>query len=683
MRSRVVATLGSVLLISNSVLAQESIPLPQVSVEARAIEAHKEERTSAEITSKPYRDASEAIESFSGVGHSRIGGHGSDLFIRGLQQNNINITSGGNYHYGGCSSRMDPPTAYLQLGDNDTIELTRGYKTVEYGFGGVAGSVAVTRDYFTERMNGYGVNGKVSAGYESNGNLRFGGASAKGSVLSDGSLMADLSGNWKESDNYESGNGQEVRSAFKDQQYSYGAIWFPSEKSVVVAKLEQTYIRDAKFEGAMMDSPVSDNQAVSIITKMKNLAPAIDDLKFNVFSSKVNHLMDNYTLKSTTPMMFMKSEVESKTDGAKFVAKTSGSPIMYGAEWLRNSRLSENYSGMSIAGMTKSVLPEPTMDNYALFAEAPLAIAERQTVVLGLRGEQVNNSLDGAGNSLGMITAEQLYRNTYSGVGDLEPTDYHLNFVARYEYKTESQAVAFVNLAQNMRSGDAIERYMAANSMTASQKWIGNPGLKPEQHQIVEVGMFKPGSTSWSGSVFYDHINDFIFRDTAKGQSGVTANSGESIYRNIPAELLGAEIQGSHKIESWTLSGSINYVYGENRDKNIPLPQMPPLFGDLSATYGWSSWEFGATARFAADQNRVDMDSSVGSGRDVQKTPGWATLDLNSQYKFKSFLMNFGVKNLFNKDHSMHMNRSDSVTPAEVQVKEPGRSFYLQANMTF
>jgi iron complex outermembrane receptor protein len=333
--------------------------------------------------------------------------------------------------------------------------------------------------------------------------------------------------------------------------------------------------------------------------------------------------------------------------------------------------------------MTKSTLPEPAIDQYAVFAETPWVLDAKNKFVFGLRGEQVDNKLEGASNMLGGVTAAQLYRNTYSGLDSLEPTDYHLNFVARYEYKNEYDIVSFVNLAQNMRSADPIERYMAVNSMTASAKWVGNPGLKPEQHQVLEVGATKQGTTSWSGSVFYDHVNDFIFRDTAKGQSGVTANSGESIYRNIEAQMLGAEVQGSHKMQAWTFVGSLNYVYGENKEKNIPLPQIPPMFGDLSAYYGMQDWEFGVITRFSAEQDRVDMDKAIGSGRDIQKTPAWATLDLTGQYKFKKVGVNFGVKNVFDKDYAYHMNRSDTVTPAEVQVKEPGRSLYVQARAEF
>jgi len=36
---------------------------------------------------------------------------------------------------------MDPPTAYIQLTNHDSISLLNGYQNIEYGFGGAAGGV--------------------------------------------------------------------------------------------------------------------------------------------------------------------------------------------------------------------------------------------------------------------------------------------------------------------------------------------------------------------------------------------------------------------------------------------------------------------------------------------------------------------------------------------------------------
>jgi iron complex outermembrane receptor protein len=208
---------------------------------------------------------------------------------------------------------------------------------------------------------------------------------------------------------------------------------------------------------------------------------------------------------------------------------------------------------------------------------------------------------------------------------------------------------------------------------------VGNPEIKPESHLIEEVGYVAKGENLNSrAAIFYDKVENYIFRDTAKGQAGVVSTSGETIYRNINSSLAGVEVEQELIFDQIKLKGNVSYTHGQNESLNIPLAQVPPLKGAFDLSYKSNSWTIGTTSRFATAQDRVDLDNTIGSGRDVRKTPNWETLDVYARYEQKYYQLNFGVRNSFNRKFSEHLNRSNAVDSTESQVNEPGQSTYLQ-----
>ena len=60
---------------------------------------------------------------------------------------------------------------------------------------------------------------------------------------------------------------------------------------------------------------------------------------------------------------------------------------------------------------------------------------------------------------------------------------------------------------------------------------------------------------------------------------------GATIYRNVEAELVGAEIDAWWRLsEHLSLTGNAGWVRAENTDDNRPLPQIPALNGVVELT---------------------------------------------------------------------------------------------------
>ena len=88
--------------------------------------------------------------------------------------------------------------------------------------------------------------------------------------------------------------------------------------------------------------------------------------------------------------------------------------------------------------------------------------------------------------------------------------------------------------------------------------------------------------------------------------------------------------------------------------------------------------------RGTTKQTRVDMDAGTGSGRDIQKTPGHAVLDLYANvYALDPLEVSLGVSNVLDHNYANYLNRSDVVTNTVVQVNEPGRAVYVRALARF
>ncbi|MGD8912730.1 MAG: TonB-dependent receptor plug domain-containing protein, partial [Candidatus Thiodiazotropha sp.] len=153
-------------------------------------------------------DGGDFLRDINGVSGIRMGGHGIDPVIRGQSQTRLNILLDGAYIHGGCPNRMDPPTAYSAMESYDSVTVIKGSQTVIYGGGGSGGTVLFEREQprFEEDKSYLG---RVDAGYKSNSKTKE--FSADVAAGSQSGYIRGLVG-YKDADNYEDGDGNEIRS---------------------------------------------------------------------------------------------------------------------------------------------------------------------------------------------------------------------------------------------------------------------------------------------------------------------------------------------------------------------------------------------------------------------------------------------------------------------------------------
>ena len=247
----------------------------------------------------------------------------------------------------------------------------------------------------------------------------------------------------------------------------------------------------------------------------------------------------------------------------------------------------------------------------------------------------------------------------------------------------------YAGLSRSGRTADATERGFANLMMMGgnNSSWVGNPSLAPEKHSQLEVGLLKVNSNwSFGFSAYLDIVDDFILRDSARGQEGILITAPMAdVYRNINAQIMGFEMQTLWQISNnVSLHADMAYSYGQDRDRGAPLAQIPPLQGNIIIQSSFSELLLTTGMRFALNQSRVDSNPMVGTGRDLNAQTAFAVFDITAHYNFTNAVrLQVGMRNVLDKQYADHLNRSNLLDATEVQVNEPGRSAYAKLVASF
>ncbi|MCP4658672.1 MAG: TonB-dependent copper receptor [bacterium] len=637
-----------------------------------------------ELQSYPHGDGAELLDGIPGVSVGRMGGHGLEPRIRGLGEGNINVVIDGAYVHGGCPNRMDPPTSFAAIESFERVLVLKGVQTLKYGAGGSAGTVVFER--LTPRLrDGDHWRLAAGAGYTTH--------SAEPEVTLDATLGSErfffrTIAESRERDSYEDGNGTVVPSAFRRRDVNFLLGWTPDDDHLLELGLEANRTDDAFFPGAGMDSVKDDNDTIRLRFRRGRRLGFWERVQGDVYLSRVDHLMDNYSLRSLSAPMAAQAPSESDTVGGRIsgdLAIGSRTELTLGVDFQQNQRQAFRFVGPSpeqAANLQSVLWPDATLRQGGFFAEGRRTLSSASLLRFGARVDRFDASAEKADlNPVGSNrTPNQLYHAYYGAeAGDWDHTD--VSALLRYERELRPGLTLFAGLSRSVRPADTTERYLASNNAAPMKRWVGNPQIEPAKHHQIDLGLAGHGpSHQLSMTGFYDRVDEFILRDRAHGQAGISTSDGATIYRNVDAELFGLELAGGRQLgHGFSLSGSASYVYANNRTEGRPIAQIPPLQGRLRTAYEVGSWKVSATLQYAFEQDRVDDDPTSGSGLDVGETPGNAVFDFAAGYTFASELhLLVGVDNLFDRTYANHLNRSSLFDSGQVRVNEPGRSFWVR-----
>lgn len=640
----------------------------------------------------PAADGADFLRAIPGVSAGRFGGHSLEPFIRGMSQTQLTVLHDGALQMGSGPNRMDTPSTYATIDLIDRVIVHRGFQSVLNGPGAVGGTILYERNIPSYSEQAW-ASAKAGAAYESNGNVErvFGRASAgKGSFAIEGWYSLHSA------DNYSDGAGKEVRSAFKDRAAGVALTLMSNEGSYLQAIYGWNKMQDALFPGAGMDSTLSGGDTLTVKGLLALDHSIIHELRLTSSYAATNHEMDNFSHRVNMGMLSQSRTASTSYNAELEMDFQIGGQLSTVAMNYRNI----NNDGSRFGGMMPDMLnntttilwPDITTKQYGLAFEQKRSILSDVDLTFGLRSDwtKVTFGRQGEVPDMGMMprSAGMLYQ-MYYGVMASDRSEHLLSGLLKAEWHLQSGTTLYAGINRAGRTADATERGMANVMMMGgmNSSWIGNPSLEPEKHSQFEFGFLK-STADWSLglSAFYDHIDDYILRDSARGQSGifVTAPMAD-VYRNINAELMGFEMQASWQIsDAFSFHGDAALTQGKDLDRSAPLAQIPPLQGSLALHYSRDAFKLNTAMRYALKQTRVDMNPMMGTGRDPRETPSYAVFDVIGYYKFgDNIRLQAGVRNLLDKHYSDHLSRSNLLDATEIQVNEPGRSFYAKLVANF
>jgi iron complex outermembrane receptor protein len=174
----------------------------------------------------------------------------------------------------------------------------------------------------------------------------------------------------------------------------------------------------------------------------------------------------------------------------------------------------------------------------------------------------------------------------------------------------------------------------------------------------------------------------------------VTATTGFVLlqYVNQSAQLYGLDLSGhmllgeTRDFGSFTGTGLLNYVRGENRTTGDNLYNIMPLNAKLALVHRLGLWTNTAEVQLVAAKTEV---SRV---RNEVQTCGYSLFNLRSSYEWKYARLDIGIENVFNRFYSMplggaYVGQGSSMTsngiPWGVPVPGMGRSINVTLNFRF
>ena len=630
-----------------------------------------------DINTKNAIDGGDLLRSINGISTIRRGGHGLDPVIRGQSDQRLNSSIDGAIVYGACSSKMDPASTYVNIENYDSITVIKGSQSVLYGAGGPGGVVRYER--VTEPLsqaNAYKF--KIGQTFDSN-------AEAKTTIgdftLGLGQAYFRINGSYSEAGNYETGTGLKPLTEYETSNYA--AII--GKRLDDGSKLEFTYTNNSQenigFAGLPMDIVYSYTDIYNLKYHRVTQFGPFSSMKVELYNSDMDHLMDNYTMRSVDSM---KTPAASDTYGGRIIGATDNG-MKVGVDYEHNTRDAEQ--NMVISGTERHLAylwPGAEIAKLGLFLEKDNKISDQTTMSYGLRLDRVETDATRAADDPGsahmaQVTANSLYTAHYSGTVTAGKRDFsNFSGFLRYTKDYGPMSSAYISLSRNERTPDATELFNAKTSMAMAGEYrlrhIGNPNLNSEVHTILEIGfenMFMGSHVN--GSLYLNDISDYI--TTYRASDGTYDNTinDARIYKNIDATIWGYELTAQKDLTSNVKTiFNLNYTHGDDDTQNRPLAQMMPLSGDISLEYQTGSVNYGLRANFADTQDR--FDSRV---LDTGRTGGYTVYDLYAGFEpTPNIRFTMGISNLTDKRYATHLNSTNSLDAAADRVDEPGRSFW-------
>lgn len=629
----------------------------------------------------PAQDGADYLKSIPGFSVIRKGGTDGDPTLRGQAGSRLGISLDGQSFLGGCGFRMDPPTAYVFPSAYDTVTLLKGPQSVRHGPGISAGVVRFEtspRRMDTRRST---LDSNITVGSFDRLDASL------DATVGTPDYFARVALTRTESSDYEDGAGNAVHSNHMRWSANATLGWTPSDDTSLLFSMVRSD-GEAAYSDRMMDGAIFDRESYQISFKHKSNEGLIESTKLDFGYNYIDHVMDNYSLRTFTPNMMMPKPSASNPDresiGGRALfdfATDENFDISLGFDLQGNThsiRKSMNQPEMPYESMKRN--EDAEFSQFGIFGDMSYELSDQTKLVAGLR--------------LDDWQAEDMRQNVSLGMMGFVPNP-------TANHKRDAQLLSgFVRFESQANAYDIdyyagigyVERFLDYWELIKNESVDSVSAFyeAPERTTQLDIGFSKQfGPAKLTLAAFYSDVDEFALVESGYSKPmGMMGSRSAIVTRGIAAQTWGGEAAFAWRFsEHWILDASLAGVRGENETDDLPLAQISPLESRLSLNYNRDNWSLGALLRAVDKQDRVAPKQGNIVGQDIGPTPGFAVFSLNGSVRLSPTAnLSAGIDNLFDKDYAEHISRAGSSIAGFVQtqrVNEPGRLLWLRLDYSY
>lgn len=190
---------------------------------------------------------------------------------------------------------------------------------------------------------------------------------------------------------------------------------------------------------------------------------------------------------------------------------------------------------------------------------------------------------------------------------------------------------------------------------------IGNPNLKPERSNSLEIGFRgRSENTRYSVAAFDNQYDNFISQQVVAVNPGPPPFITYQYINLAKARIQGVEARGEWTITPrWSANAGLAYTEGDSWANGVKstLETVNPFKAVLGARYEAGAWGFKANITHSSGKSPTLLPSLPTSGAPGAPmlpqfaTPSYTTLDLGLSWKQGNWSVNTALNNVFDKKY--------------------------------
>jgi len=624
----------------------------------------------------------DAIQNLPGIAIARDGIWGTDISIRGLGRQNIVTLVDGNRIE--TASNHAASLDLVDMYDIDKIEIIKGGVSSLYGTGAEGGVVNIITKSgtYTDKLS---LSGNLITGYNS---VNQGGAGYLNLMSSSSNWYAKISGTVRSAGNTNTPDGTLLNSQYSDDNLSADLGVKPADNQELLLKYQRFHGEDIGIPGAKAFPTIAqakyllaERDMYSAEYKFKDLLPSLSNLSVKYFYQDIKRDVQLIVQPNASVTQTVTPSADHSTWGTQLLSNwqlSSLNNLAAGVDvWQRTftgfrDTQVKSPAGISITG--DFPVPDSKYLSSGAFAQDEASFFDNKLKVnFGGRYDLIKVTNDNAFNPSYVITTGGVIThpapNPISSFYASTAHDQSWSGNVGLLYSLLKDIDVTFNIAHAFRSPVQEERFQYIN--LGGNIYLGNPNLKPEQGNFLDLGMrvWKPTYT-FKGNVFLNNIIDLVIDKQDTGIVYRKANVGK-------ARLYGFDEGFEYNFWSTLVTYcSISYVRGQDLLNNASLPQITPLNSTLGLRFPIYKY-------LNADVSSTLFAKQTNPGIGETATPGYAVFDfhLNTNeinWNYFHFRLFGGVENILNKSYKEFLSTNRGIVKSE-----PGRDFFLKLQVNW